>query len=211
VEYWVQFIDNEPVSVIARLESTFILRLTNKSDIEEISSFIRVSGAETILCDGAYSLDLNCKSNQGYILVKREKFPLEDNFTIIKPTVKELYSIISQCNSDNFNVPEYENFALDVSHKLLKESIRIFGIKAQDELVSCIMTLAESDDSAVFGALATLPTARNCGYGTYLVKYLTNILLDENKAVYLHRAENENIEFYNNLGFEVYGTWKEYF
>lgn len=211
VDYWVQKSDNNPVCLIARLESSFILCITNGCDIDELSSFLRVSGATSIICDGNYNLDLNYNSKDGVILSKRNKFLLEDNnLSVINPTSKEVYSVIKECASDNFKVPDYNSFILDVSHKLNKKAIRILGIKEKESLCSCIMTLAESEDSAVLGALATLPEFRNCGYGTYLVKYLTNTLINENKTVYLHRAKNENIEFYNNLGFVISGTWKEY-
>ncbi len=212
VDYWVQKTeDNVPVCLISRLETAFILCITNGCDIEELSSFLRVSGATSIICDGNYNLNLNYNSKDGFILTKEEVFSLEyKNTSVITPTPKEVYSVIKKCASENFNVPDYDSFALDVGHKLNKKAIRILGIKEKETLCSCIMTLAEDEDSAVLGALATLPESRNSGYGTYLVKYLTNILINENKIVYLHRAKNENIEFYNNLGFIIKGKWKEY-
>ena len=72
------------------------------------------------------------------------------------------------------------------------------------------MTLAESNDCAVLGALATDPEYRNMGQGAFLIKYINNILVNEGKTVFLHRAPDENIEFYNKLGFDVYGIWAEY-
>ena len=211
VDYWVQTIDDVPVSAVARLETVFILRLTKNSDMEEISSFLRVSGATSIICDGKYYPDvplLNRK--EGLILQKNSMFNLDSNCNVESPTVKEVYDVIKSCASENFNVPPYESFALDVSHKLKSRAIRIIGTKTDDDFDACIMTLAESEDSAVLGALATLPTARNRGYGSFLIKFLCNQLIAENKSVYLHRAKNENIEFYNNLGFINYGMWAEY-
>ena len=211
VDYWVQIVDEKAVSVIARLETVFILRLTKDSNIEEISSFLRVSGATSIICDGKYYPDLPLLSRkEGLILQRISPFVFDCDYDVDIPTVKEVYDIISSCASKEFNVPPYESFMLDVSHKLNNKSIRIIGTKDNCVFKACIMTLAESTDSAVLGALATIPTARNKGYGSYLIKYLCNQLIAENKTVYLHRAMNENIEFYNKLGFVNYGMWAEY-
>ena len=98
---------------------------------------------------------------------------------------------------------------LDVNHKLLKKTVRTYAVDV-DGPAACIMTLAESADCAVLGALATVPEHRREGYGSYLIKYINNILVDEGKRVFLHRAPDSNIEFYNQLGFELYGIWSEY-
>lgn len=210
VDFWIEEIDDIPVSLIARLESVFILRLTEKSNIDEVSSFLRVAGASSIICDGKYSLDVRLKRKDGPIFIKNSIFEINENFNICTPSVKEVYSVIEKCNSDNFSVPSYENFALDVSHKLNSNVIRMYGIKVNSELKSCIMTLAENEDCAVLGALATLPEARKYGFGSYLLKYITNQLIKDNKSVYLHRAKNENINFYKQSGFTEYGIWAEY-
>lgn len=210
VDYWVQLCDNEPVALIARLETTFIIRITDNADIAELSSFLRVSGAVSIICDGKYELDIVLNRIEGLILVKDTEFSFDEHISVVSPAAKEVYQVISSCTSENFNVPDYESFALDVGHKLNNNTIRILGIMFNNELCSCIMTLAESEDSAVLGALATLPSSRNCGYGSYLIKYISNALIKEGKSVYLHRAMNENIDFYNKLGFVKYGTWAEY-
>lgn len=211
VDYWIQNINNKCVSLIGRLESTFILRLSNYSDLTEISSFLRVAGASSILLDGKYKLKLDLERKEGPILMCNTSFSFENNIEVIKPTIREVHNVIKECESDNFNVPSYDNFALDVAHKLNSESIRMYGIKGDLEgLKACIMTLAESEDSAVLGALATVPDARKQGIGSFLVKYITNKLISENKLVFLHRAPNENIDFYNSLGFKKYGNWCEY-
>lgn len=209
VDFWVQFSENRPVSLISRLESSFILRLTNESDIDEISSFIRVSGAETILCDNMYELDCNLGKTTGPVLFSKELFEIDKVFDVYTPTVKDVYSIISLSASENFKIPPYESFALDVSHKLNQRTIRMYAIKSEYP-TACIMTLAESKDSAVLGALATNPAHRRKGYGAFLINYINNDLINEGKTVYLHRAPDENINFYNKLGFKEYGSWAEY-
>lgn len=209
VDFWVQLVDNMPVSLIARLETAFILLLTDNSDLEEMSAFIRVSGAENIICDGKYELDCPMKKTTGPILVSESVMRNERDFSVFSPHIKDVYNLINKCRSENFAVPSYESFALDVAHKISKKTVRIYGI-GDSKLISCIMTLAETDDGAVLGALATDSDFRRLGHGAFLIKYINNVLVNEGKKVFLHRAPNENIEFYNKLGFKQYGLWSEY-
>ena len=209
VDFWVQFINDEPVSLISRLETAFILYLSDKSDMDEISSFIRVSGAESVLCDASYEIVCNMKRVTGPILYSKDIFEIDRSFEVYVPSVKEVYSVISTAVSDNFKVPSYESFMLDVSHKLNQRTIRMYAVKEENP-AACIMTLAESKDSAVLGALATNPALRKKGYGAFLIKYINNVLVNEGKVVYLHRAPDENISFYNKLGFTQYSQWAEY-
>ncbi len=210
VDFWAQIIDDTIVSLIARMETSFILRLTDDSDLEEVSSFIRVSGASNVICDGKYSLDCAMKKVTGPVFVSVDVMENERDFNVFNPHIKDVYNIISKYKSKNFNVPGYESFALDVAHKLNKKTMRIYGI-GESSLICCIMTLAETKDGAVLGALATDPDFRRRGYGAFLIKYINNALVKEGKSVFLHRAPDENIEFYNKLGFKEYGLWAEYF
>lgn len=210
VDFWVQIIDDDCTALIARLETSFIMQITDEADMDELSAFMRVSGAASIIADGKYLLEVGLDRITGPILKSSNVMENELYFDVTEPTVKEVYSVISKCVSKNFAVPSYESFALDVAHRLSKNTLRIYGIKEKDTLISCIMTLAETDDSAVLGALATDPDFRHSGYGTFLIKYINNVLVNEGKSVFLHRAPDENIEFYNRLGFEHIGTWAEY-
>ncbi|MCH5304779.1 MAG: hypothetical protein J1E41_07945, partial [Ruminococcus sp.] len=159
VDYWVQLIENVPVSLISRLDSSFVLFLTDSSDLEEISSFIRVSGAENVICDAKYELNCSLKKVTGPIFVSEKTMENERNFNVFNPHIKDVYNLISKCRSENFLVPSYESFALDIAHRINKKTVRIYGI-GDTKLISCIMTLAESDDGAVLGALATDPDFR---------------------------------------------------
>ncbi len=210
VDFWVQLNDGDCTALISRLETTFILQITDFADMDELSAFMRVSGAASIISDGQYELDCGLNRITGPILKSGKVIENELSFVVTEPNVKEVYSVISKCVSKNFTVPSYESFALDVAHRLNKKTLRIYGVKENETLISCIMTLAESDDSAVLGALATVPDCRRGGYGTFLIKYINNVLVNEGKSVFLHRAPDENIEFYSRLGFEHFGTWVEY-
>ena len=214
VDYWLlQNDDGDYTGAIARNGSNFILFLTEHSDIDEVSSFMRVAGASAVICDGKYELELNgCKTLTGKVLVRTVPFDDEDNgLTFSEPDIKAVYEMIVKSADENFNPPPFDEFYVDVNHKLRHNTARLVGIDEDGICVASAMTVAESPNSAVLGAVSCDPNFRRRGFGSALIKYLTNMLVAENKSVYLHRAQNANVDFYKSLGFEEYGTWREYY
>ena len=214
VDYWLlQSDDGEYTGAIARNGSNFILFLTEHSDIDEVSSFMRVAGASAVICDGSYLLELNgCKSLKGVVLMRNSAFDDDDGeLAFYEPDIKAVYDMIVKSADENFTPPPFDDFYVDVNHKLRHNTARLVGIEEDGVCAASAMTVAESETGAVIGAVSCDPDYRRRGYGSALIKYLTNLLVAENKAVYLHRAQNANVDFYKNLGFEEYGTWREYY
>lgn len=213
VDFWLQVKDNVCVSAIGRLGTQFIVQLTDLSDLEEISSFLRVAGATSVLCDNKYTLELYPQNDNTGAILKffGEPYEIEEDYQICIPTIKEAYELLVLCKEEGFEAPDYESFNLDVSHKLRHNAIRLVGLRENGILKSVAMTVAETENDAVLGAVASHPDCRQKGYGSFLVKSLTNKLLEENKSIYLHRAIDKNISFYSNLGYKVQGKWCEYY
>ncbi len=213
VDFWIQENNGTYCSAIARLGTQFIVQLTKLSDIEEISSFLRVAGATSILCDNRYKLDVFCseKKNGAVLKFYGEPYDIEENYDLCVPSVRETYELLVECKEEGFEAPDFESFNLDVSHKLRHNAVRIIGLKEDSVLKSVAMTVAETETDAVLGAVASHPDCRSKGYGSFMVKSITNELLKENKNIYLHRALDKNVSFYSNLGYKVLGKWCEYY
>ena len=213
VDYWmiVDDTDGKCTGAIARSGTDFILFLTENSNIDEISSFMRVAGASTVICSGRYKLDLfGYKSVTGPILSRNTVSENNNKIEVRVPEIKEAYSLIVNSADENFTPPLFDDFYVDVNHKLRHNTMRLFGVYEENKPAAVAMTVAESKSGAVIGAVACLPELRNKGYGSYIVNYLTDILVSEGKCVYVHRAENANKTFYKNLGFSQIDTWREY-
>lgn len=215
VDYWLITDDSTHLATgaIARSGTAFILCLTENSNIEEVSSFMRISGCKNILCDYKYRLKLfNAKFSYGAVLMR--EIPFDDNYEgidVCTPKIENAYKLILKCSDKNFKTPSFEDFYVDVNHKLRHNATRLCGITEDNHLECITMTVAESTDGAVIGALACNPEKRRKGYGTLLIKYLTNLLVSENKKVFLHRANGVNESFYDRLGFKQTGKWREYY
>ncbi len=212
VDYWMTADENGICNgAIARNGSSFILFLTDNSDLDEISSFLRVSGASGILCDGRYRLDFTAKETEGVIMKTSSMIPSEGEETnVIVPEIKDAYELLVKCADDGFTPPSFEDFYVDVNHRLRHRSIRMYGIKDNEKLAAVAMTVAESDNGAVLGAVACDPEYRRMGYASMAVRHIVNRLVTENKTVFLHRSQNANAAFYNKLGFADCGVWREY-
>ncbi len=215
VDYWT-VIDDESgkcTGAVSRCGTDFILFLTDNTNIEEVSSFMRIAGASSIICSGSYSLDLfESKNVSGVILKKNKPFEIIDKSIDVRvPDIKSAYELIVKCADENFVPPDFDDFYVDVNHKLRHKAMRMCGVYEQNELAAVAMTVAESLGGAVLGAVACHPEYRKHGYGSSAVKYITNLLINEGKTVYLHRAKNANQSFYSSLGFEEIGKWREYY
>ena len=212
VDYWMTADENGICTgAIARNGSNFILFLTDGSNLDEISSFLRVSGASGILCDGKYSLDYSGRESEGVIMKISEPIMVdEEEPGFIVPDIKDVYDLLVKCAEEGFMPPPFDEFYVDINHRLRHQSIRMYGIEDNGTLAAVAMTVAESDNGAVLGAVACDPEYRRMGYASKAVKYTVNCLVNENKTVFLHRSQNANAAFYNKLGFTECGVWREY-
>ncbi|MBU5462912.1 GNAT family N-acetyltransferase [Lachnoclostridium sp. MSJ-17] len=210
VDYWLELDDSGKVTgAIARNGANFILFLTDKSALDEICSFVRISGAAGIICSGAYDLDLSMKKTSGAVLIRNAPFDSDEGLIIIEPDLRSAYDLIFSCSGEGFQPPAFEDFYVDMNHRIRHGTARIRGVKHEGRLAAVAMTVAESDDGAVLGAVACAKEYRRLGYASTVVKSITNSLVSEGKSVFLHRAKNENISFYSGLGFTECGTWQE--
>ena len=211
VDYWLTADGGGNFSgAIARNGSNYVLFLTENSDIGEISSFLRLSGFSSVLCDGGYSLELDACESSGAIMKTAKELAVNKSESINEPTIREAYDLIAKCAEEGFMPPPFEDFYVDVNHKLRHNAMRLIGMRDGEALAAVAMSIAETDDLAVLGAAACHPDFRGKGYGSYIIAQITNSLINEDKTVYLYRALNKNVRFFKKLGFVECGTWKEY-
>lgn len=155
VDYWTIIDDktDECTGAISRCGTNFILFLTDKTNLEEVSSFMRVAGASSAICSGDFNLNLyGSKSVSGVILKKSEPFQnVDESINFAVPDIKEVYNLIVSCADENFVPPPFDDFYVDVNHKLRHNATRMYGVYDGTKLVAMAMTVAESSNGAVFG------------------------------------------------------------
>lgn len=122
-----------------------------------------------------------------------------------KITPKDAYKLLKRVFSSN--MPSFDNWYVDVSHKIRHFCCNLVGIREENELVATAMTVAETDDEWVIGAVATDKDYRNRGYASRLVLSLCSIGKRQGKRVFIS-PKNENAHnLYKKIGFSEFDTY----
>ena len=198
-EFWVQYFNEKPVTAISKFYGDMTICSTDKTDFDELKEFLKVTGFSSVLCEREIFKD----SYSGIIMEK--VFFNEDVQAEVNPDLNEVYRLLQSCKSDTFEVPEYEDFILDMSHKIRHDTALCVGVREGEKLVSTAMTVAQSKTCAVIGAVATDGNYRHSGYGSQCVNALCGLLND--RKIFIMRDERENENFYRSMGFEDKGKF----
>ena len=198
-EFWVQYENEMPVTAVSKFYGDMTVYATAYTNFDELKEFLKVTGFASVLCEREIFTD----SYSGTIM---EKMSANQACKAeINPNLNEVYRLLESCKSDTFEVPSYEDFILDMSHKIRHETALCVGIREGEKLVAAAMTVAQSKTCAVIGAVATDKDYRYSGYGSQCVKALCHLL--DGKEIFIMRDESENEDFYKSMGFENKGKF----
>lgn len=213
VDFWVQVNEYGAVTVaICKLDGDFVLQLSSDSDFDEISMFLGFQDKLSVTLDYKFNKNLNLDysfCSCGDILTYMGNGKTVLNYKRIIPELKEYYTLLSLCKSEDFYVPDYLNFLSDVTRRINRNLCNISGVVEGDKLVSCAMTVSQTDFSVILGAVATHPDYRKKGYAGCIVKNLAEEF-SGSKNVYIYTTVERNTRFYESIGFEVSGKWIKY-
>lgn len=208
--FWVQETDGAPTSAVSRFEDKFSLYLTDDSDLEEVAAFLRFQRAGSVMFDARYDLDIYAGSDiNGKVLVYRGENYIS-NLELYTPDLKALYGLLKSCESAIFRVPPMLSFLSDVTHRMNTEKCTVLAA-GEDIPVSAVMTVSETQDAAILGAVATHPDHRRRGLSRELVRTLASRITREGRAAFVFSASEANTRFYENSGFEIVAGFKELF
>ena len=198
-EFWVQYENDMPVTAVSKFYGDMTVYATDKTDFDELKEFLQITGFTSVLCER----EIFKESYSGIIM---EKISVnQDVKAEINPDLNEVYRLLESCKSDTFEVPEYEDFVLDMSHKIRHETALCVGVREGEKLIATAVTVAQSEMCAVIGAVATDKNYRHSGYGTKCVNALCNLL--NGRKIFIMRDERENEDFYKSMGFENKGKF----
>ena len=198
-EFWVQYVNNEPVTAISKFYGDMTVYATAQTDFDELKEFLIITGFSSVICEKEIFSD----SYSGIVM---EKISENTNAKAeVNPDLNEVYSLLESCKSDTFEVPEYEDFILDMSHKIRHETALCVGVREGEKLIATAMTVAQSKTCAVIGAVATDRNYRKSGYGSKCVNALCHLL--NGRKIFIMRDERENEDFYKSMGFENKGKF----
>lgn len=211
-DFWVQEESGEPVSFLARAGGSMVLDLSVLSDTDEIAQFLAAT-AENTLYDGRFSVRPRQWREEsgvtmrytGARIYKPPGYPITN-----EPGFPALHNLLMDCASKDFVIPPFEDFYPDLSHKLRHGCAHAVGVLRGSALAAAALCLFRYQNCAVMGSVACAPPFRGQGYGSSAVFSLLKLLeKDGADKIFLHRARDKNEAFYQKLGFENCGTWKQ--
>ena len=121
------------------------------------------------------------------------------------PTVslRDLYPFLQPFFDD---LPPFEAWYLDVSYRTRHDLCRHAAITDNGVIASSAMTVAEWQNGALLGGVATAPDYRRRGYAGRCVLSLTADLQNRGKTVWICPYNQSAQRLYESLGFRLHGT-----
>lgn len=196
-QFWLQ---NED-TLLGKIDDALVLCPGSHADWEELAGFLPFLGAGALLCPGGTAARLSLPAvRQGWVMTCQNKGGAETPSAEWNPSLREMYALLAQCETETFRAPEFEAFYLDMSHRTRHGAAVSAGLRLEGRLAAAAICAAKTEGLAVISGVAVLPEFRRQGLGRAVVQALAAKLPQPVLCVF--RAEGENRRFYEGLGFQ---------
>lgn len=194
VDLWVQYEENQMISAVSRYGDSMTVYSVHQNNAE-LREFLQIQYFSSVL-----SNHLIFKDSEIYQVMKLKKPEeiSENHFISFDIHLQDSYLLLQK--SSLRNLPKYEDFMLDTSHKLRHETALCAGIYLENQLRAFAMTTAISESTAVIGSVCVDKDFRRRHLGSICVSALIRKLKD--RKIFIIREKEKNQEFYQKLGFE---------
>lgn len=145
------------------------------------------------------------KGRVGYTMEFTGELPQSISESVcIAPHLPAVYELLR----DHFpSVSPFNSWYPDVSHRLRHGNSHISVILDDEKVISTAMTVAETDNAAVLGQVATHPDFRRRGMAATCVK--STVCQCKGKKLYILPVDDIALKLYEKLGFKIVDGWAE--
>ncbi len=199
------FFADDKDTVLSVLNGHGILYAT-QFDVEEWACFLRMCPDITTV---TASLDVAIPLAKALQQTVTEKKVMRLTTSLPLPTEKvteqmprQVYPLL--CDVFGDAMPAFDDWYVDVSHRLRHDNCTVAGIAWDDETVSTAMTVAQTSQAVVIGAVATAPKARKRGFAAQCIAYLAN--KNAGKEIMISPKNPYAERLYTDMGFVVTDT-----
>lgn len=206
--HFAPFYADEQNNILSILDGNAILSGSN-IDVEEWAAFISMQ-PDIVTFSAALPVTKHITSIlQRDILEKKvmclQKVLLPPDIHLVTPSPREMYPLLSHVFGDT--MPPFENWYVDTSHRIRHGICKTAGVECDGVLVCTAMTVAESADAAIIGAVATAPTHRRQGMANACLRGLVTAIYAENKqkSIMISPKNSGAEKLYSQIGFTVCG------
>lgn len=213
-DFWYQIDDDENISAaVSRYNGVCvvdILKETSQS-INEIEIFLKYLEQNSIIFDKKYNLKIKGKYLSGLALkhnaayFAKEQKNIQTTFNIDLREYYKLFTVNFNKNSTN----GFKEFYVDFNHKIRKGTALICGVYKDDNLISACTASYIDDFGAIISGVVTSQNYRKNGYASACVDEITQMLVHNNKEVFLQIDDLTLKKFYNKLGYNEVSCWGE--
>lgn len=214
-DFYLQLDGNDrPAAAAVKYYSDLTICLSDGCDLQEILEFISMTAPSSVLCpETLFRNDPQILSKSfmrnDCIIMKRRLSPKadSDNENIVSdPPLKKVWELLKSCENDGLSVPSYEDFLPDMSHKLRHKTASIRAYIKEETLAGIAMTVAQSENCALIGAVSVAEKFRRQGIGSVCMQALCSNLYEQGiNDIFIMREPDKNEMFYSSLGFEYSG------
>jgi len=167
------------------------LFLSMHPDIDAVCTSMAVANA--------LEKELHCTIKEKRIMHLKAPLPPPSE-TVTEQMPRQVYPLLKEVFGDT--MPAFDEWYVDISHRIRHQNCTVAGIIREGVTVSTAMTVAESENAVVIGAVATAESARKQGFAAQCIQYLTaknkrKTIMISPKNVYAQRL-------YTSMGFEVF-------
>ncbi len=209
---WVQRTEHTaaPTAYLSKTDGVVTLFARACADFEELCIFLNMTGARCVMCSAFHAQQLRITPVETGAVLKWQGCLTKPPVPATSPNLHRAYQVLQACKSKRFRVPAFEPFYLDMSHKLRHGGASLAGYEKNGVLAACAMTVAETADAAVIGAVAVLPAYQKQGLGSQVVQSLLHSCVQKGqKHIYVYCNSKETVLFYRKMGFAHSGRWAE--
>ncbi|MBQ7118355.1 MAG: GNAT family N-acetyltransferase [Clostridia bacterium] len=202
---WLCTDSDEILGIICKLEDDITLIYSSEENTEDIRTSVDMIGYSSVCCtyEMALKLEYECfTTKKAYFYAGKHIGEMCDEIT--ENHYRDAYSLICRNIPGSFSDTKeaYLSFLSDFTYRRRRGMARIKGFTERNEVISCALTSAETEQAAIISGVACDSMHRKSGLGKNTVLSLAEELHKENKTVYVI-ALNESAEgFYEHIGFE---------
>ena len=167
-----------------------------------------ISGSENVIREIHEELSSYYNASYGVVLEQEKIKMCENNNVPTLAILEDMEEIAELICIDKGIGGHYtaEILKEQLSSRFQEKMGRNYIIKIEDKIVAHYGTYAEISDVAVMGGLIVHPSYRGQGYAKILHTYLSNILIDEEKRVFLF-CQEDVLKMYLSLGSKIRGRY----
>ncbi len=215
-EFWIQETGGRAAAFLSSYAGNAVIDICPAADEEELCGFLEMAGFHSVLYDGAFDLKPRAVSAAGGKTMRFVKNgALQPRPALqpetVAPGFRELHNLLKACAGTGFQPPDYESFFLDMSHMTRHGCADILALRGGGELASCALSLYQCENAAVLGGVCCAPDKRRRGFGSRTVMLLVDRLQAQGRSnLFLHCSSRETERFYEQLGFQACGSWREH-